>query len=61
MLGCSLVPASYGKLLLNPKSNWSVANYRHNLFFLFFALESDEDISDESDNEGSGSGFTSRS
>ena len=30
-------------------------------FYFFFALESDEDISDESDNEGSGSRFTSGS
>ena len=30
-------------------------------FSFFFALESDEDISDESDNEGSESGFTSGS
>ena len=31
------------------------------LAFLFSTLESDEDVSDESDNEGSGSGFTSAS
>ena len=29
------------------------------MFFFFFALEYDEYVSDESDNEGSGSGFTS--
>ena len=29
------------------------------LAFFFFALESDEDVYDESDDEGSGSGFTS--
>ena len=29
------------------------------LAFFFFALESDKDISNESDDEGSGSGFTS--
>ena len=31
------------------------------LFLLFFVLESDEYVSDESDDEGSGSGFTSGS
>ena len=36
---------------------------RHFFFLVFFflALESDEDIADESDDEGSGSGFTSGS
>ena len=29
------------------------------LLFFFFALQSDEDVSDESENERSGSGFTS--
>ena len=31
------------------------------ILFFFFALESDEDVSDESDDEGSGYGFTSGS
>ena len=31
------------------------------MIFFFFAFESDEDVSDESDDEGSGSGFTSGS
>ena len=29
------------------------------MLFFFFALESDDDVSDESDDEGSGSGFAS--
>ena len=29
------------------------------MLFFFFALESDDDVSDESDDEGSGSGFNS--
>ena len=29
------------------------------MIFFFFALDSDGDVSDESDDEGSGSGFTS--
>ena len=31
------------------------------MIFFFFALESDDYVSDESDDEGSGSGFTSSS